>query len=138
MPQTNTCHIHDLLYVICTTCPCLLHHHYKSIAHSFGLVKTMIMFLSWHLVKFCQVWEFLSFKHHLSVFNRLQLLFCPSYDFVPYINFEHFSVIYMIVSLASMLELICLMKTLFAKCLLMLTAETVKICQLCLMIAIDL
>ena len=48
------------------------------------------------------------FKHHLAVFKTLQLLFCTFYDFVPHINFEHFSVIYKIVALSSNLEFICL------------------------------
>lgn len=48
------------------------------------------------------------FKHQLAVSKRLQLWICTSYEFVPYINFEHFSVIYMLVPITSILEFICL------------------------------
>ena len=35
-------------------------------------------------------------------------MICTSYDFVPYINCEHFAAIYMLVSLLSILEFISL------------------------------
>ena len=54
-------------------------------------------------------------------------MFCTSYELVSFTKFYHLYVIYMTVSLTSILELSCLIEIVFEKCHLKLILETVKI-----------